>query len=208
MRSVSNWDQVGQDQLNELLMYLVGRLGKMPRSKLVKLVYLVDERWFQLRGKTLTGLDYAFDHYGPNAEGNAIVKAGDRLAGHELSIRPQPSARGAEWYAYSLGPEPRFTPALGTDVQEIVEEVIGRYGRMTVDQIVAASKETRPFRFRPQPGERLRMVSLEVEARENLDRLRSRAAAIGAVDVREAEESEPAGGSIDRLQRRALSLGD
>ena len=43
------------------------------RTKFVKLMYLLDNYCFEQTGSTMTDITYHWDHYGPNAVGNAIT---------------------------------------------------------------------------------------------------------------------------------------
>ncbi len=195
--------------LAALELALVNSCRSVPRTKLVKLVYLVDERFYRLYGCSVTGLEYQYDHFGPNAVGGAIVRTGDRLRGAELAIAERRSAGGRTWYAYSLGVAPRFGPALSAGVSEVLQEIVCQYGRMKVEDIVAASKKTRPFRDGPSPGARLRLYSLREDAVDRLGPLRAEAAARArryAVATDDVEGiDEPAGGIIDKMQARALA---
>jgi hypothetical protein len=180
----------------------------MPRTKLVKLVYLVDERYFRLYGRTLTGLAYEYDDYGPNAVDNLIVKVGDLLDNHELSINRARALFGGPKFEYQVGPAPRFEPILDESAAEVVDQIIGQYGRLSLTGIIAASKATAPFALSPKPGDRLQMKSLKEEARTNLDALRTKAKARSEAAKWDDDEVGPAeapGGQIDQAQSRALS---
>ena len=64
------------DRTEAVLQGLLFALDKeVHRTKLVKLTYLLDEASYRLRGQTMTGLDYMWDRYGPNAADNAIVRS-------------------------------------------------------------------------------------------------------------------------------------
>ncbi len=156
--------------------HLVQRLGTMPRTKLVKLVYLIDERFFQLYGRTLTGMSYVYDDYGPNAVDNLIVRVGDMLNGHELLIEESVTKKGVRWYAYRTGPSPRFDPGFPPEATHTIDEIVGECGRLPVEEIVAVAKKTRPFRSNPVQGSRLEMVTLRQDASRRLDDLRRAAA--------------------------------
>lgn len=58
-------------QLRSLIAYVVWKLVDMEASfgktKLVKLLYLIDVENYRLVSRTLTGLDWVFHHYGPYA---------------------------------------------------------------------------------------------------------------------------------------------
>ena len=67
------------DEKNVVLNVLGNVGGRVPATKLVKLVYLTDYIHFQHFGETITGLTYQWDHYGPNAIGHAIVTSAEKF---------------------------------------------------------------------------------------------------------------------------------
>lgn len=60
-------------QLSSLITYVVSQLADMGASfgktKLVKLLYLIDVENYRMRSRKLSGLDWLFYHYGPYAVG-------------------------------------------------------------------------------------------------------------------------------------------
>lgn len=65
------WPERRPPDLEELILYVVGRSSDrgatLTRTKLVKLVYLIDVARAEGLGRTLTGLRWRFLHYGPYA---------------------------------------------------------------------------------------------------------------------------------------------
>lgn len=65
------WPERRPPDLEELILYVVGRSrdrgATLTRTKLVKLVYLIDVARAEGLGRTLTGLRWRFLHYGPYA---------------------------------------------------------------------------------------------------------------------------------------------
>ena len=117
------------------------------RTKLVKLTYLLDETHYRLSGQTMTGFDYEWSHYGPNAVGNAIVDALDGLVkAGTISMATVPVPNGTA-YRYRIAPS--FDPtrmSLSADEWAAIHAVVDRYGRMNRDQIVRESKTTTPMK--------------------------------------------------------------
>lgn len=118
------------------------------RTKLVKLVYLIDELFYEHFGRTMTGLRYMWDDFGPNAIGNAIVKETDRLARRGIvHIDPRPNSWGETSYLYSLE---QGKAGLAGELSEaehyVIRDVIAHYGRHSVRDIVKVSKQTDPFK--------------------------------------------------------------
>ena len=155
---------------------VVRRLKRVTRTKLVKLIYLIDERYYRLYGETLTGLSYRYDKYGPNACDNAIVKIGDSLVGFELTMTRETLADGTR-YTYLSGKSPRFGPVLSDRAVGVVEDVLAEYGHLPLARLVAASKTTRPFSNGPAPGDILRMATLRGDAEARLAQIQAKVAA-------------------------------
>ena len=129
-----------------VLHVLKGLQAPAPATKLVKLVYLVDYIHFQHFGKTITGFQYRWDHYGPNAVDHAIVNQVEELA-------LQGIVRYWEVENFYGGATKNFAPPPGSDVPPLSPEarmaldgVLHRYGGLSVQEITAKSKETAPFR--------------------------------------------------------------
>lgn len=118
------------------------------RTKLVKLIYLIDELYHGHFGRTLTGLAYMWDDFGPNAVGNAIVKEADRLTLRGIvHIDPQPNYYGDTSYLYSLEPEKGgLAEKLSKAEQYVVSDVVAHYAKYGVRDIVRISKQTESFK--------------------------------------------------------------
>ena len=123
------------------------------RTALVKLVYFVDYFYSQHTGRTLTGFDYFWDNYGPNAKGNRIVKSAEK-PGKRIRILKGQTPSGNPTFEYQAdenAPRVSLDDALG---EQIIRDVISQYGSLNWSEIVAASKETIPVR-RSTPGDSL-----------------------------------------------------
>ena len=123
---------------------------KVHRTKLVKLVYLADNKFFESAGRTLTGNTYMWDHYGPNAVGNAIVGEANELVDRGvLRMSTGASVYGGGAYRYWVdNPEDAWRFASdGLDAGElqVVMEIVREFGGLNVGSVVRESKMTRPF---------------------------------------------------------------
>lgn len=118
------------------------------RTKLVKIIYLIDELFYEHFDRTMTGLGYMWDDFGPNAIGNAIVKEADRLALKDIvHIDPHPNYYGETSYLYSLE---RGKAGLAEKLSEaeryVIHDVVAHYRKYGVRDIVRVSKQTEPFK--------------------------------------------------------------
>ena len=125
------------------------------RTKLVKLVYFIDYIYFQHVGRTLTGVAYVWDHFGPNAAHDEIVKAAEELVKlNAITVRREkPNAHGGVTHYY----RPNLEQVLDRQPLDvlgrlIVNDVVGKYRNYTAGEIADASKLTPPFEHATQQG--------------------------------------------------------
>lgn len=177
--------------LADLEALLVARLGKVGRTKLVKLIYLIDERFYSHHGRTLTGHVYIYDDWGPNAVGHAIAKVGDELRDEKVvDIEPDPHAPTGHGFLYRPGEAISAYGEVSEPGREVVEDILREYGHMSRDQITKASKATRPFASHPAKYERLQMTTLEDSATAALLRLSKEAEDFPASDSTDSEPDD------------------
>ena len=138
------------------------------RTKIVKLTYLLDEANFRLRGETMTGFEYVWDNYGPNAEGNAIVAEMDKMTDQGVLTMHTHSIMGNAAYRYEINPKyPVRGLPLSKDDWVSICEVIHKYGRLNRERIVAKSKNTRPM-CNAQQGDDLVFTQDPIITREDI----------------------------------------
>ena len=119
------------------------------RTRLVKLTYLADNLFYEHFGKTITGLCYMWDDYGPNAISNAIVKEAEKLVDQDYAcMNVGTSIYGSESYIYKFGPkEMKIDDELLSQLERhVISDVVERYRGYNISQIIAASKKTEPFK--------------------------------------------------------------
>ena len=130
---------------------ILGKVGvRVPATKLVKLVYLADYVYYQHYGETITGLEYQWDHFGPNAVQHGIISAAESLAIKEkITYRTQRNQHGS--VTKYFGTTPDFeTPILSAEAEMVISDVVNKYGRLSVKKITEVSKKTQPFRSAAQ----------------------------------------------------------
>jgi uncharacterized phage-associated protein len=119
------------------------------RTKLVKLIYLADNLFYEHFGNTITGLAYAWDEYGPNAISNATVKEANNLVEADfVCMKTGTSIYGSDNYLYSLGPNKTNSAErlLSPIERQVLYDTVKRYRDYSLQEIVAASKRTYPFK--------------------------------------------------------------
>jgi uncharacterized phage-associated protein len=123
------------------------------RTKLVKLIYLAENLFYEHFGETITGLGYMWDEYGPNAISNAIVVEANKLVEEDfVCMKIGTSIYGTDNFLYSLGPrkaEP-VKHSLSPIERQALLDTVKRYRDYSISQIVAVSKKTNPFKHARQ----------------------------------------------------------
>ena len=117
------------------------------RTKFVKLAYLLDESNYRLHGKTMTGFNYIWDNYGPNADGNAIVAEMDKMTADGILTMNTHEIMGNPAYRYQINPQCSAVDLpLSSDDWTAIHAVVHKYGSLNREKIVAKSKATEPMR--------------------------------------------------------------
>ena len=138
---------MAQEHPTEVILRILAGVGRpIASTKLVKLVYLVDYTHYQHYGETLTGLEYDWDNFGPNAKGHSIVACATELAstGERVKGNSQPNIYGGMTSLFRYVPSEK-QPQLGDVGEMIVDDIIAQYGHTSVSEITRRSKETAPF---------------------------------------------------------------
>lgn len=138
------------DKMKAAILLVLDEMGDpVHRTKLVKLVYLAENMFYEHFGRTITGLTYMWDDHGPNAISNAVVKEAEKLVQQDLAcMKTGTSIYGTENYLYSLGPKKSNMAERLLDPMErqVILDTVKRYRNYSITQIIAASKRTTPFK--------------------------------------------------------------
>lgn len=123
---------------------------KVGRTELTKLIYLADNRFHESTGRTITGNTYMWDHYGPNAVGNAITSEADELVNQgvmRMAIRP--SAFGGSAYDYWVdAPNDTWKDVaaiLDAGECQVLADIVKKFRRTPLLSLIKHAKATRPF---------------------------------------------------------------
>ena len=115
------------------------------RTKLIKLAYLIDYAYYRNFGRPISGLRYMWDNYGPNAISNAIVSEAHLLVNDRVVHMTQGQSQyGGPNYRYALL-DRDITADFSPAEEYVIQQVLNEYKGMTMAQLVAASKKTKPF---------------------------------------------------------------
>ncbi len=173
------------------------------RTKLVKLIYLTDNLFYEHFGKTITGLDYMWDDFGPNAISNAIVKEADKLVHEDYAcMKVGRSIYGSENYMYSVGSKKFDIPdkLLSQFERQVVKDVVERYRNYSINQIVAASKRTEPFKAVRQYE--VLSMNQSPEYKELVESIKSDAKLMAVIEEGTRPEAESEGMRLSEVKQK------
>jgi len=150
--------------LHKLIPAVVARYGAegIGRTKLVKLLYLIDLESYCRRGVTLTGASWIRQKKGPLP--SALYRVTEDLEGREIRVEERQKGRFTE-KTHVLGPTKRYDLEFAEPEQGIVEDVLETYGRMPLDALLRVVYDTPPMRValaaEQEAGEELLNVALD-----------------------------------------------
>lgn len=81
--------QVSPEKLREVLLYVLGKVGAKPNvgeTVLYKLLYFIDMDYYEKHGRSITGLTYIHNTYGPSPVKDFCAVVDDMRAHNELDI--------------------------------------------------------------------------------------------------------------------------
>ena len=130
-----------------VIMGLLSLLGSTAnRTKLVKLVYLIDNLHAEHLGESLTGFSYCWDKYGPNAVDDKIVSKLDELRreGH-VSMTASTSFGNPEYLYAATGSLFAKDLELTSDDWLFIRAVVKEYGKKPLWIVKDAAYATAPM---------------------------------------------------------------
>ena len=136
-----------EDKLKAVIFNIIERLpNNITRTKLVKILYLIDLSYVKAKKRSLTGLTYHSYYFGPYSED--IINAINQLKGYEVEEVSSISLDGREYYLYRPGMNPRWEtpPALQDEEAEVIDQVISEHGNKSLDEILKYVYNTEPYK--------------------------------------------------------------
>lgn len=136
-------DQTGR-RTDDLVSYIVDRMsGRVGRTMVVKLLYLIDLEAHRYLGRSVTGVTYRLWHYGPFDPD--IYRSLERLrdAGEIAEETIQyPSAAGYRYTTRNPGRTHDLTPA----EEAVVTFVLGTYAPRDLEEVLDVVYNTEPMK--------------------------------------------------------------
>lgn len=137
---------------DDLVWYLTWRVreeeGVPAKTRLVKLLYLVDLLNVRDRGEQATGFEWIFYHYGPYAFGiDAVI---DRQAGNTIDVVSRESYFGDPMFVYRSKEYPPAT-LLPDRLRRYCDEVCDRWATEDLNQLLlTGSRLVSPYPYSPR----------------------------------------------------------
>lgn len=173
-----------EPELRPLIAYVVARSKEegvtLNRTKLVKLLYLIDVERVRSRREPLTGLDWTFFHYGPYAL--ELIDTLEEMEGNELSTQAWGNS-----VLYRGAPDAPDGEEWVPNIRSMVDTVVKRYAPLELNELLDY------VYFRTGP-----MIDAERGQRLDLQRARNDPPQRPAVPLRRGLRAE---GVDERLER-------
>ena len=140
-------EKIEELEASGVILRILARSGRaIPSTKLVKLTYLVDYLHYQHHGRTLTGFQYMWDHFGPNAIGHAIVaEAQELVVAEQAAMYCDSNVHGSQTNYYKVAPGISVMPLPGY-AEMLVDDIVRQYGGLSIEDITEVTKQTKPFK--------------------------------------------------------------
>jgi hypothetical protein len=134
--------------LGQLILYVVSQAdelgGYTTTIRLHKFLYLIDLEHQRRLGRTLTGLEWTFYHYGPYA--TTLARVGERL-GYDLEREEFVSSTGAEGRLFRVHEPQDFPEGLGFVAEALVNDILSVWAdQNTADLLDYVYHETEPMK--------------------------------------------------------------
>ena len=126
-------------------------IGTLTRTKIVKLLYLLDIESVSKHGKQLTNFEYRKYYYGPYDE-NIINLLDER---QYFSVGLGITSSGNQYYNYTVGPK-KNDYQMNDNTKELVNSVIKKYGQCSLDKILEVAYSTPQFK-KTNFGDKIKM---------------------------------------------------
>jgi len=124
-----------KDKIGNIMILLAERLNPLYHTKLIKLLYLIDEAAVKDDGIPITWLDYKVWQFGPVAPETFYIKDSDHLFTHYISTIK--SDKGT-----IIIPVGQLDKTLFSEYEfEIIDKVISNYGKLSSEDLVTLTHE-------------------------------------------------------------------
>ncbi|AEX85572.1 hypothetical protein Marpi_1162 [Marinitoga piezophila KA3] len=118
-----------------IILEVLNEAKTLTKTKLVKILFLIDLYYNKMRGKKLSTLDYTLYFYGPYpAEIEKIL--GYLKAFDYINFEERLSYEGKRYYLISISKEFKENKLLTDEEKAFIKNVVNRYSRKDLDEIL------------------------------------------------------------------------
>lgn len=143
--------KVSPERLREVLLYVLDKVGGKPNvgeTVLYKLLYFIDMDYYEKHGKSITGLTYIHNTYGPSPVSDFRAVVNDMRAHDELDIVETKFFNNTQ-KKYLLHIAPELKKLKASEIKHIDEE-LARLGDKTARELSDMSHKDTPWIVTPQ----------------------------------------------------------
>lgn len=143
--------QTNPEKLREVLLYVLGKVGAKPNvgeTVLYKLLYFIDFDYYEKTGKSITGLTYVRNHFGPTPARDFKSVVEGMKANDELEIVET---------KYFKNTQKKYLPHKNVELRELradelrhIEETLARLSDKTASELSDLSHKDTPWRVARQ----------------------------------------------------------
>lgn len=137
---------VNTEKLREVLLYVLGKVGAKPNigeTVLYKLLYFIDFDYYEKHGRSITGLTYIRNHYGPTPTKSFVDVVKQMESQKELEIVST---------KYFNNTQKKYLPVVDADLQELsakelqhIDETLARLSDKTASELSELSHYDTPW---------------------------------------------------------------
>jgi len=118
------------------------------RTEIVKFIYMIDEMYFRHFGKTITGINYKWDNFGPNSVDDGIINEAEKLVNEGIiHMSSEPNQYGGTSYLYKL--EKLYDESLSSlseGEKYVIKDIAYHFKHCSLSELIQASKQTASFK--------------------------------------------------------------
>jgi len=144
--------------LDRVILYIISSLSKtnvkIGRTRIIKLLYLIDLVAKKRLGSKITSVTYHYHFYGPYSQ--EILDVIDKLVeAAKVKDTIIPTSIGIPAHDYRSNQENKnILNDIDSSQKQIIDEILSRYGRMRLDKLLEVVYSTKPMREKV-PGDEL-----------------------------------------------------
>ncbi len=162
------------NKLSSLIYLIIKKASYLGKTKLVKLIYLMDYEHFKAFGNSITKIDYFYYHYGPYSD--EISKYINELGKSKiiLETRNISSFTGRVFCTYCTLGGFEYDKYLGADEIDTANYILQKYGNEQLEILLDITYDTVPMKNVKSQGDHLKFENEDKNMLKNLRKLKDK----------------------------------